>query len=72
MRPGSRNVILAPITSLERYRRTLALPRRGLSAAEIGQRGGGPSPLRIAGGDPALAVDQWDLAVFAQHDWKAT
>jgi len=67
---GAGQVTMAPITSLERYRRTLALQRRGLSADEIRRRGGGASQLRIAGGNPTLAVSQWDVGVFAQHDWK--
>jgi hypothetical protein len=58
------------ISSLERYRRTLALQQRGLAPDEIRRRGGGASQLRIAGGDPNLGVEQWDLGLFAQDDWK--
>jgi hypothetical protein len=58
------------ITSLERYRRTLVLEQRGLSAEEVRRRGGGASQLRIAGGDPRLSVDQWELGIFAQDDWR--
>jgi carboxypeptidase family protein len=62
--------IIGPLTSLERYRRTLLLEGRGLSAAQIRALGGGASQLQIAGGDPAASVSQWDVAPFIQDDWR--
>jgi hypothetical protein len=64
--------ILVPIDSLERYRRTLLLDRRGLGAAQIRALGGGASQLQIAGGDPEAGVSQWDVAPFLQDDWRVS
>jgi hypothetical protein len=62
--------ISGPLSSLERYRRTLLLERRGLSAAQIRALGGGASQLQIVGGDPGARVSQWDVAPFVQDDWR--
>ncbi len=63
--------LLAPISSLERYRRTLLFASQGLDPAAIRARGGGASQLAIAGGDAEAGVRQWDFAAFFQDDWKA-
>ncbi|PYP84258.1 MAG: hypothetical protein DMF61_20390 [Blastocatellia bacterium AA13] len=48
-----------PITALERYRRTLLqLP------------GYHPSQFSITTGDPFAGLSQWEMAWFAQDDWK--
>ena len=70
VRNGDGQPVLVPLTSLERYRRTLLLKRLGLSAAQIRVLGGGASQLQIAGGDPAASVSQWDVAPFVQDDWR--
>jgi hypothetical protein len=70
VRDAAGNPVVDAITSLERYRRTLTFQQRGLSPDEIRRRGGGASQLRIAGGDPTLGVEQWDLGLFAQDDWR--
>ncbi len=62
--------ILTPITTLDRYRRTLLLQRHGLTPAQIRALGGGPSQLQIVGGDPDATVRQWDVAPFVQDDWR--
>jgi hypothetical protein len=62
--------ISGPLSSLERYRRTLLLERLGLSAAQIRALGGGASQLQIVGGDAAASVSQWDVAPFVQDDWR--
>lgn len=64
--------VVASLTSIERYRRTLLLQGQGLSAAAIRALGGGPSQLSIAGGDPLARVTQWDVAPFLQDDWRAS
>ena len=64
--------MLATITSLERYRRTLLFQQMGLSAAQIRALGGGATQFRIAGGNPEATVNQWDVAPFVQDDWKLT
>jgi hypothetical protein len=63
-------LVIVPVTSAERYRRTVALSTLGLSAAQIRSLAGGASQLTISGGDPYAAVRQWDFAAFLQDDWK--
>jgi Carboxypeptidase regulatory-like domain/TonB dependent receptor-like, beta-barrel len=58
------------LSSLERYRRTLAFQRAGLSASQIRLLGGGATQLSIAGGNPEALVDQGDVSLYAQDDWK--
>jgi len=62
--------LFVPITSIERYRRTLLFQGQGLSAAEVRALGGGPTQFTIAGGDPAASVRQWDFGAFVQDDWR--
>jgi len=62
--------LTGPITSLERYRRTITLQESGLDPTAIRLLGGGASQLTIAGGDPAVGVSQWDVAAFVQDDWR--
>ena len=64
------NVVFDTITSLERYRRTLLFTDMGLDPAEIRVRGGGATQLSINGGLPQATVDQSDLGVFIQDDWR--
>jgi hypothetical protein len=64
--------VLTTLTTLERYRRTLLFQSLGLPAAQVRALGGGPSQLRIAGGDPEASVTQWDVAPFVQDDWRVT
>ena len=58
------------LSSLERYRRTLAFSRAGLSGAAIRLLGGGPTQFSIAGGNPEADVKQTDAAVYFQDEWK--
>ena len=67
---GSGQPVFVPLTSLERYRRTLLLERLGLGPAQIRALGGGASQLQISGGDPEARVSQWDVAPFVQDDWR--
>jgi len=62
--------VLGPITSLERYRRTLLFQQQGLPAAQIRALGGGATQFSITGGNPRASVSQVDLGVFAQDDWR--
>ncbi len=66
------NPVFVPVTSMERYRRTIVLQGLGLSPAAIRALGGGASQLQIVGGDPDAKVTQWDVAPFVQDDWHAT
>lgn len=67
--PGGQPQIVE-ISSLERYRRTLAFQRAGLNPEAIRLLGGGATQFSIAGGDPEAAVKQWDLAFYIQDEWK--
>ena len=61
---------IVEISSLERYRRTLAFSRQGLSGAAIRLLGGGPTQFSIAGGNPEAQVKQTDYAFYFQDEWK--
>ncbi len=58
------------VSSLERYRRTLAFGRAGLSPAAIRLLGGGATQFSIAGGTPESDVKQFDASVYFQDEWK--
>jgi Carboxypeptidase regulatory-like domain len=58
------------VGSLERYRRTLAFSRAGLSPAEIRLLGGGATQFSIAGGNPQAIVKQTDVALYMQDEWR--
>jgi hypothetical protein len=66
------NPVFVPVTSMERYRRTIVLQGLGLSPTAIRALGGGATQLQITGGDPEAGVTQWDVAPFIQDDWHAT
>lgn len=67
--PGGQPQIIQ-VSSLERYRRTLAFQRAGMNPAAIRLLGGGATQFSIAGGDPEAEVKQWDLAFYIQDEWK--
>jgi hypothetical protein len=67
---GSGQIVQAPITSIEQYRRTLVFQSLGFSSAQIAQLGGGATQFSIATGNPSLTASQADLGVFAGDDWK--
>ena len=58
------------LSSLERYRRTLAFSRAGLTPAAIRLLGGGATQFSIAGGNPQAEVKQTDASFYIQDDWK--
>lgn len=61
---------IVEINSLERYRRTLAFSRLGLSGPAIRLLGGGPTQFSIAGGNPEAEVKQTDVSFYFQDEWK--
>ena len=61
---------IVTLSSLERYRRTLALQSRGLSPSQIRALGGGATQFVVAGGNPSASVAQTDLGIFFNDDWK--
>lgn len=58
--------ILTPITSLERYRRTLLFQGN----PNMRLLGGGVTQFSIAGGNPEASVKQIDLGTFIQDEWR--
>jgi hypothetical protein len=58
--------VLIPISSLERYRRTLLFQGN----PNMRLLGGGVTQFSIAGGDPEASVTQKDLGVFVQDEWR--
>src|SRR5947208_14064635 len=62
--------ILTPITSIERYRRTLLFQKIGLTPSQIASLGGGAGQFSIIAGDPKLSVSQFDVGAFVSDDWK--
>ena len=62
---------LDPITSIERYRRTLLYQQLGYSPSVIRSLGGGATQFSINAGNPELAVHQVDVGIFAGDDWRA-
>jgi hypothetical protein len=62
--------IIDELSSLERYRRTLAFSRAGLSPAAIRLLGGGATQFSIAGGNPEAEVKQTDISFYFQEEWK--
>lgn len=61
---------IVEVSSLERYRRTLAFSRAGLGGAAIRLLGGGATQFSIAGGDPEAGVRQTDVSFYLQDEWK--
>jgi Carboxypeptidase regulatory-like domain/TonB dependent receptor len=62
--------VLTEVSSLERYRRTLAFQGAGLSPDAIRLLGGGATQFSIAGGDPEAHITQTDVSFYVQDDWK--
>jgi hypothetical protein len=63
------NPIIIPITSLERYRRTLLFQQAGLAPAAIAGLGGGATQFSIAAGDDEARIGQTDGGAYIQDDW---
>jgi hypothetical protein len=61
---------LAPITSIERYRRTLLFAGLGYSQTQIQALGGGPTQFSLSAGMPSLSVGQADAGLFFGDEWK--
>ena len=59
-----------PLTSLEKYRRTLLFQSLGYTPAQIRALGGGASQFTINGGNPSVGVAQMDLGLFVAWDWR--
>jgi hypothetical protein len=64
------NFVIAPETSLERYRRTLVFEQLGYTPAQMQVLGGGPSLFSIDGGNPLANVNRFDVGIFVTDDWR--
>jgi hypothetical protein len=67
---SSGKLLLVPITSIERYRRTLLFQRLGLTPARIRELGGGATQFSLNAGNPALSASQLDVGLFVGDDWR--
>jgi hypothetical protein len=67
--PNGRPVI-APITGIERYRRTLLFQRQGLQPDAVRNLGGGATQFSLTAGEAEQSVSQYDVSVYAQDEWK--
>lgn len=67
---GSGQPEMAPITSIERYRRTLLFQQMGDSPAQIRSLGGGATQFSINAGAPELRVHQVDAGLFVGDEWR--
>ncbi|MFB3923480.1 MAG: carboxypeptidase regulatory-like domain-containing protein [Terriglobia bacterium] len=57
-------------TSLEAYRLTLEGLDAGLTPEEIRASGGGASQFSLTAGTPVATLNQYDLGLFIQDDWR--
>lgn len=67
--PGGQPV-MAQITSIESYRRTLLFERTGLTPAQIQALGGGPAQFALNAGMPGISANQFDAGLFAGDNWR--
>src|SRR5262252_3460051 len=67
---SSGKVPLAPITSIERYRRTLLFQSLGFTPSRVRELGGGATQFSINAGNPALSGSQLDVGLFVGDDWR--
>ncbi|HEX6730166.1 MAG TPA: hypothetical protein VF074_09155, partial [Pyrinomonadaceae bacterium] len=58
--------VVIPITSIERFRRTLLFQ----GTPDLRTLGGGATQFSIAGGEPEASVRQIDLGAFIQDEWR--
>ena len=62
--------VLTPVSSIERYRRTLLFQGQGKPPAEVRLLGGGPLQFSIMGGNPEERVSQVEFSGFIQDEWS--
>ena len=61
---------MAPITSIERYRRTLLFQQLHYAPDRIRALGGGATHFTMNAGQAELAVSQMDMGIFAGDEWR--
>ncbi|MDQ2947085.1 MAG: carboxypeptidase regulatory-like domain-containing protein [Acidobacteriota bacterium] len=62
--------VLAVISSIERYRRTLLFQQLGYAPAQIQMLGGGATQFSMNTGIAELGVHQIDAGIFAGDEWR--
>jgi len=67
---SSGKITLAPITSIERYRRTLLFQSLGFTPSRISELGGGATHFSINAWNPASSASQFDVGLFVGDDWR--
>ncbi len=63
-------IVLAPVTSIERYRRTLLFMQSGYPAAQIRALGGGATQFTMSSGTAESDVHQVDAGLFIGDEWR--
>jgi hypothetical protein len=58
------------LDALEVYRRTVLFQKAGLSDTQIRALGGGAYEFSINGGMPTTSINQFDIGLFANDDWR--
>jgi hypothetical protein len=61
---------MAPITSIERYRRTQFFQQLHYAPDRIRALGGGATQFTMSAGQAELAVSQMDIGIFAGDEWR--
>jgi Carboxypeptidase regulatory-like domain/TonB dependent receptor len=67
---GARQFQGQTITGLEAYQITQEGLAAGETLPEIIAAGGGPSQFNVATGNPFASINQFDLGLYAQDDWR--
>ncbi|MGB8851273.1 MAG: carboxypeptidase regulatory-like domain-containing protein [Candidatus Acidiferrales bacterium] len=67
---GSRAFGGEDLTGLQAYQITEQGLANGLTLAQIQAQGGGPSQFLISTGNPFITVNQFDLGLYVQDDWR--
>jgi hypothetical protein len=62
--------VMAEISSIEQYRRTLVFEELGYTPAAIRMLGGGASQFSISAGNPAIGGHQIDAGEFVGDEWR--
>ncbi len=58
------------LSAIERYRRTLLFMQAGMSPEQIRLLGGGASQFSLGAGTPSSTVNQFDIGLFVNDDWR--
>jgi len=62
--------VLVPLSSLERYRRTLLFSQLGMDPADIRALGGGATQFSLSAGNPLAGISQTQMGLFVNDDWR--